>query len=295
MKLIILGDVHYTDKPPENRIDDYVSELKRKLRIALKSSLTSLFVLQPGDFTDSPILSYSAYISLANIVSPYKIYTIYGQHDMKYRNKGNTPLDALGNNISNFTILKNKEKLDSDVWLYPCSYDEEVPEIETPDCFNILLIHKMLVHSYELEWMKEYYTGLSFLKKHKYDLIISGDNHKFFTAKFGINKMRYLINCGSLMRSNIDQINHAPSYFIFDTDTRSYKRYLVPINDWSQVFDIEKKIKTEELNEEMKSFVEGLSAHKDMGLNFTENIVSYMKENNVDESVKDIINQSLSM
>jgi predicted phosphodiesterase len=300
MKFLILGDVHFTDKTPASRVDNYQEEMKRKLQSVLVESegivsTLQLPILQPGDFTDTPFLSYSAYITLSSWVNEYRIFTIYGQHDMRYRNKGNTPLDALSESIPTFKILK-KKFLKADVCIYPCSYDEDVPEIETPDMFNILLIHKMLIgKSEKMEgWKEQYETGYNFLKRSKFDLIVSGDNHRSFIEKIEDPKPRYLINCGSLMRSKIDQINHRPFYVIFDTINREYRKRNIAIRDWSEVFDIEKKIKEEQHNEEMESFVKGLSTHKEMGLNFKDNVTTYMKENNIDQAIINEVNESMN-
>lgn len=283
MKFIATGDWHCTDKTPESRIDNYPAELLKKINRICYESMGCLSILQPGDLTDSPFLSYFYFRGLVEFLKPYMIYTIYGQHDLKYRNKGNTPLDALETALDNFHIVEKPICLnrthDPDVHLYAASFEEDIPKITTKG-FNILLIHRMIVGSYEQQWEEDkgYDLASQFLQKHKFDLIISGDNHKSF---IGTKDDRTIINCGSLMRSKIDQIEHEPFYCIFDTDTRTYEKHFIPIRSWEEVFDIEKKLKTEKRNEKLEAFVEGLSLHKEMGLNFADNLINYEKANNI--------------
>ena len=103
MKFLITGDWHYTDKTPSCRIDDYPTVLKNKIKsilnIAYKENVAA--ILQPGDLTDTPFLSYSAYRELYNMFEDIPIYTIYGQHDLRYRNKVCDLSDLLWN-ASNF-------------------------------------------------------------------------------------------------------------------------------------------------------------------------------------------------
>jgi DNA repair exonuclease SbcCD nuclease subunit len=289
MKFLITGDWHYTDKTPSCRIDDYPEVLKNKIQsiinIAKKEKVAA--ILQPGDLTDTPFLSYSAYRELYNLLFDIPIFTVYGQHDLRYRNKGNTPLDALQDSLEWFNVSK---KIDiGATTVQGVSYGETIPE-PTPDVFNILLIHKMIVAVQEAEWQEDYDLGIDFLTNSKYDLIISGDNHKSFMVG---TKKRFLFNCGSLMRSTIDQIDHKPCFYIFETNDRTYKQYFIPVTTWQKTFDLKKKVKEEERNEHMESFVSGLSEHKDMGLNFTDNLFMYLKKNKIEPIIKDIIKRNM--
>jgi hypothetical protein len=97
------------------------------------------------------------------------------------------------------------------------------------------------------------------------------------------------------MRSRMDQIEHKPFFCIFDTDTRKYEKHFIPIDDWSEVFDLEKKVKSEERNEKLEAFVSGLSKHKEMGLSFEENIRMYIQRNRVPEDVWKIIEDGMQI
>jgi DNA repair exonuclease SbcCD nuclease subunit len=250
MLFLLTSDWHCTDKTPGSRIDDYTKAQEEKINFiqetAKKYKVHS--ILEAGDLTDTSLLSYFAYRKiLKRIIFP--IYTIYGQHDLYYRTKGNTPLDALQDAIDDFQILPNGcLDIGNNIHLYGCSYEEKIPVIVNSDAFNILLIHKMLLAKREENWQDDYELGNKFLANHAFDLIVSGDNHQTFVFKehkIG-KKKKYLFNCGSLMRSKIDQIDHKPCIFIFDMDNRSFEQIFIPIQPWQKCFDLERKIKEEE-------------------------------------------------
>ena len=290
MKLIATGDWHYTDKVPSGRIDQYQFSMEQKIKEITYCALENdAPILQAGDMTDSPFLSYATFLRLMNLVDqPSEILTTYGQHDLRYRNKGNTPLDALHRSVANFEILENGHYgLGGNVYVYGCAYGEEIPVITTPTSYNILIIHRMIVSKYEQAWERDanYDLGAEFLKNNKFDLIVSGDNHKSFVVACDPKKPRFLINCGSLMRSKIDQVEHEPFFCVVDTEKRTYEKHMIHIEDWSKVFDIEKKLNEEKRNEKLDAFVDGLSVHKEMGLNFTDNIDAYEADNNIPEEL----------
>jgi DNA repair exonuclease SbcCD nuclease subunit len=296
MRVLITGDWHFPKKKPTCRIDDYLVTWKRKVEYMMGfiQEYEVDVLLQPGDLTNTPFLDYSEFLDLydflLNHISP--IYTIYGQHDLRYRNKGNTPLDALeamgliniGTNkgVAGFVNMEN-------VFLYSCSYEEKIPVIET-EGFNILLIHKMIIPKVQADWQKDYSIGTDFLSKNGFDLIISGDNHQSFMEQDG---NRYLFNCGSLMRSRTDQIDHEPCFYIFDTEDCSYEKFLIPVDPWQQCFDLSAKVEKMENNEEMKAYVAGLAKHKNMGMNCKDAFSNFFKKNKTDQSIIDIINNSM--
>jgi len=285
MKLLLTGDWHFTDKPPQTRTDDYLSEWYRKFMVLKNHNLP---ILQPGDLTDTPFLSYLTFRRLLSILQGTTIHTIHGQHDLRYRNKGNTPLDALRDAYEFLRIADSiPYELEKNVYLYGASFEEEIPEITTKSSLNILLIHRMISPVKSEDWHEE--EALPFLKKHKFDLVVSGDNHKSFEAK---HNHKRLINCGSLMRSKIDQVDHKPCYYIYDTKTNGLEKHFIPITEGHKVFDMNLKEESTERNEDLEAFVSGLSKQKEMGLNLMDNLTAYMKKNNIEEEIRDIIREN---
>ena len=298
MKLLLCGDFHLTDKTPTCRIDNYEEAMWGKLNFIQETAVEyqTKAIIQPGDLTDNPFLSYSFYKKLYNEIC-FPIYTVMGQHDLRYRTKGNTPLDALNETSNYITILDKIPTIleMSNVHIYGCSYNDPMPQIKDFNMFNILVIHKMILAKKEAEWQEEYELGNNFLTNHDFDMIVSGDNHQSFYFKESNigKKKKYLFNCGSLMRSTIDQIDHKPVIYIFDTDKRSFEQIFIPIKSWQKCIDLEKKVKEEEHNEKMEKFISSLPhVKKDTGLHFMDNVYTYLKKNKIDPAIKEVIERN---
>jgi len=293
MKLIILGDLHIRSSNPESRIDDYKKSMFEKLNYvfdyAYDKVQSDATILLPGDVFDSPIQSNA---TLAKVIELFKFYEhqyqiIWGQHDLKFRNKGNTALDVL---LSGGIVQYSKQTtLSESVFLYSVSWGEDISEITTSG-FNILLIHKMIVEEKLWEEQVEFEWANTILRRTKFDLIVSGDNHKSFFVNY---KDRTLINCGSLMRINRDQINHKPCFVIYNTNTRTYKIHYIPIQPAEEVFDMQKIGVEKERDEKLAAFVDGLVEGAELGLDFAENLRQVLKKNNVEQEVRDIINEAM--
>lgn len=302
-RLLLTGDWHYTSTMPSCRIDNYQEALHSKIRQIFRATMdrTGVIVggiLQAGDLTDTPFLNYATYITLSQLLNEnlVHLYTIYGQHDLRYRNKGNTPLDALSN--QELIEIAGRDPLHSikfpDIHIYGCSFGEQHPQIQDPNSFNILILHQLIVSSQERDWEKDQVLHSALLQNSKWDLIVSGDNHLPFIISTGGKKQKHLINCGSLMRSTIDQVDHEPFFVIFDTDTRTYEKHFLKIKPWQEVFDLERKVKQEERNENLEIYAESLKEQKDMGLDYTANLIAYMQGNKVEKPVKEIVTECIT-
>ncbi|MFA5394396.1 MAG: metallophosphoesterase [Methanogenium sp.] len=294
MNLFLAGDLHGTDKAPENRTDNYEEAWMNKFTWMLDTSISEkcdLF-LQPADFFDGPNTSYSFFERVVRTInkSGVKILTTYGQHDLRYRTKSNCSLTALSASCPNLFLgsYPNIYKT-PDIFFHFSGWEEPLPK-PSLKIFNVLITHRMIVHTKLWEDQEDFEYADNFLEKHRFDLVVSGDNHQSFIVK---NGNRYLINCGSMMRSNIKQVDHKPMVYIFDTKERRLKTIPVPIFPPEKVFKMEEVAKTKEHNEKLESFIEGLSQHKDMGLSFTDNLFSYMKKNNIEEPIQDLFRRLL--
>jgi hypothetical protein len=150
----------------------------------------------------------------------------------------------------------------------------------------------MIVDEKLWEDQEDFENAHDFLKEHKFDLIVSGDNHRFLTDNIS---NRWIINCGSMLRSTIDQIKHTPTIMLFDTQTAILSEIKIPIKSAEEVFKMEQVIKAKERNDKMEAFVEKLSNDfvKDMGLSFGDNLDIYMKANRIDDSIKTIIRENM--
>jgi hypothetical protein len=144
----------------------------------------------------------------------------------------------------------------------------------------------MIVDTKIWEGQEDHTYGKILLKKYNYDLIVSGDNHNHFIMHSGIGSSigkKLLINCGSLLRTRIDQEDHKPCVYIYNTDPKEGEPiieqvYLI-VDDFENVIRIEeaKKIKAE--SERLKDFVDALTVDTQLtGINYKRNIKNVLTE-----------------
>lgn len=302
MKILCLPDLHLTNNRPENRIDDYEETLKKKFSFILQTAEKENceLILQPGDFFDSPSVSYDFLCWIINEIkssSDIPIITTVGQHDLRYRNYENTALRALSyacyekltvskSNDEGFQFVRKKIKV------YASPFNSKIPEITDSNFFNILITHRMIIQEKIWEGQTDAEPSNLFLRNNKFNLIISGDNHQSFYQSY---KGRYLFNCGSLMRSTIAQINHKPFIVLFDTDKpENFKTIYIPIAAPKRVFNIQKVSDKKELNASLDSFCKGLSTTKEMGLVIDDNLKMYYEENKIEPEIIQTIEENMN-
>jgi len=300
MRFAIVGDIHLTDKQPKNRKDLYSSSQRAKI-VYIIDTATQLgcdFILQPGDLFDhhtAPDKLKTAWIEYLKS-TPIKVITVVGQHDLRYHTSPieNTPIGVLNASevikvLEDFPMICPGE----DVYVYPAGWNQDVPEIQDPDATNILLTHRMIINDKLWESQEEFTRANFLLRTTKFDLIVSGDNHQSFHYQADD---RWLINCGSLMRKNIDQGDHKPCFWIYDTETRKAEQHFIPVAPFEEVYDIvtakEEKDKNETLEALVKKLGESGNKEKVKGLNFKKNLVDKVNINKetIHEQTQGIIN-----
>jgi hypothetical protein len=181
-------------------------------------------------------------------------------------------------------------RLERNVSIYGASFGDPIPEIQHKKDFNILVIHEMIIDEKLWDGQEDYQLASRILREHPYNLIISGDNHSFFSQE---HKGRILINCGSIMRSTIAQIDHRPKYFVYDIDSGDHDALDIPIEPIKDVMNIEGAKEEKEKDEKIEAFVEGLDHNVEISLNFQKDMNTYLKKNKVDEEITKIIQDCL--
>jgi len=120
---------------------------------------------------------------------------------------------------------------------------------------------------------------------------VCGDNHNHFVEE---GKGRYVVNCGSLMRSNIDQVDHKSVVYVYDTETKTLSDPIfLKIQSVKEVFDLKSVNEEKERNKKLDLFVENLSQHHSAGINFLDNLKSVIPTLDVDvaEIIKEAMNE----
>jgi len=303
MKLLITGDWHIRQTTPQRRIDNYWKTVQRKINFILDLAVKEKcnLILQPGDFFDShkanDFLKRHMIKRLKRV--GIKIITVFGQHDLRYHSSEirNTPLAVL--NAAKVVYIASpqpRHTLFNDIHIYGASWYEDIPKVVLDtNIFNILIIHKMVIENAKL-WTKQedYKLGNVLLKTLPYNLIVSADNHLSFVIS---NKFKRLVNCGSLLRSTIDQIDHHPVVYVFDTITAVLERHWVPCEPFDQVFDMAKVSAEKERDEKMEAFVDKLTGETKLeGLNFIKNMHDFVESNKeeIDDATQEIIGEVMS-
>lgn len=110
------------------------------------------------------------------------------------------------------------------------------------------------------------------------DLILTGDNHKTFTARRG---NQILVNPGSLTRHKADQVNHKPSVFLWDARRNAIKRHYLKIETGVIARDHIDIIKQKE--ERGEAFISTLNNDWVADLSFEENVERAIRKNKLNK------------
>jgi len=295
MKILICGDLHLRDTAPSSRVDDFSLAQALKVKFILETSKKyAALVVFPGDVFDSFRISHRLLANYSCLFSScsYLKFSVYGQHDMRYHSLdfSNTPLNVMAKSNMVIVLGKSPFRTSNGVDFYGASWGEEIPKIRDEKKFNVLVIHKMIVSEKIWEGQENFEYAGKFLRSLKYDLIISGDNHKTIIQEE--RGGRFLFNMGSVMRMGIDQIDFEPSIAIFDTESRTYEKINLPISPGIDVFDMG-VVDERKKNKELESFVSGLKNPDKIDFDFVANLKRKMEEDDIPLSVKLIIGESL--
>ena len=298
----LVGDIHARGSSPVERVDDYVVVQYQKLRQAFdhfKRKRVSA-VIAPGDlFNNYGRDTYDVLYSVIDLLKEYgfPVYTVFGQHDIRFHNLGvtDTPMQILIKSHLVWPLRKNGTMVDNGVCLFGANFGE--PLFKVPNTHkkltNIMVMHKMIINGKKL-WpgQTDYSQARVLERKYGYDLYVCGDNHQAF-----VNGK--VLNCGSLMRMNIDQAKHKPMYALYDPHKNKLKTFeydIAPANLVLKSYDsvlgnikgLSKKQK--------KEFAESLNTDYEGGTDYKNNIHGIIKKKRrVRKRAREIIEKSLEV
>lgn len=293
-KLCLVGDLHLRAQRPRGRIDDYVAAQETKFGQVLEMALgLDAPVLQSGDFFDSIDVPWNIVERYIRLIKEYhvKVYCVRGQHDLRYHSRDivNTPLAVMEASGAVQVVGSEGIALNDEVTLFGCDWGEkEIPEPRGGN--DILLIHRMIIKDRKL-WpgQGDYMVARSFLSKHRFALVVSGDNHESFIEEFDGRK---LVNCGSLMRSSVDQVRHRPTIYLYDLAKGGLSVPIyIRIDPSEEVFNLDGLQQIKEQNEDLENFVKELGEKKDLGLSFLDNLRIALET--VEKDVRSIVEEAL--
>ena len=232
MKIIILGDLHFSGTNPKCRLDDLTQTQFLKLdEVVDYANKYKMSIYQTGDVFDSPNIGYSIFTRVHSILRRLEyntFYFIYGNHDLYFHNpktKESTPLHSLQS-----TNRRAEHIYNSGVYFDYQNWGEKITNIEA----EFLFCHKAIVSSgyYKKEKTIQHWNptdiSCSSLDEElkKYKVIFCGHWHKRYIEK---TKNQLIINPGSLTRreASQDSLETFPSFIVFDTQTYDYD--IVPL------------------------------------------------------------------
>lgn len=274
---ILCGDIHLRETVPICRKDDFLAAQWKKLAFIKElQEINDCPVLCSGDLFDywkpSPEL-----LSITMGFLPHSFYTVYGNHDLpqhnfELRSKSGihtlytaNKLNVLGTchygqkpNVTSSLNIKDRRIL---VW-HTMTYKIDPPY---PGCTDPRA--RSILHNYS-----------------DYDLVLTGDNHEPFTQEY---KGRLLVNPGSMMRQDADQIDYKPAVWLWYADTNTVKPVYFPIDENAVSRDHLDKVKEKE--NRISAFIEMLDTSGLDFVNFEKNLNVFLKKNKIEEDVKEII------
>ncbi len=279
---ILTADWHALElgSNPPCRQDDYMTAFTKKVKeISRLQEQHRCPILNAGDIFDhwkpSPEL-----INHCCQIFPLNNWTVAGNHDLPQHN-----IDLFDK--SGYGSLNYAGAIEH--------MDEQISWNEDPDKWGnypILYNGKKVAVIHILTWKDELpYPGCKspgvdsiFDMFPEADLIVTGDNHKTFTARKGD---QLLINPGSLMRRRGDQINHRPCVFLWFAETNTYKIHYLEIDKNAvtrKYLDDEK-----ELNENKELFLGKLNADWSTDFSFTDNVKRALESNQLSGSIRKLV------
>lgn len=273
------GDIHFKDKTPRYRKDEFsiTQFLKFKQLLKYTAQKTKYAVLLlAGDIFDSKGVSYATVVKAMELIRAYpiEILLVPGQHDLRYHRQGlaGTPLGVLLQ-LDNVHLLQPDKvnKIVTNFKFMGAGWEEE--PIGTQG--DVLVTHRMVTKTSGL-WPghTDFTTGKKLLQKYpQFKYIISGDNHKPHIIE---HNGRININTGSMMRTNKDQYSYRPAFW--HITKKGVQKIAFKIKNSVDVFDTVKISQDEKVKKNNEKF-------KDL----TDQVGDYTQKPNFERILKSVI------
>ena len=216
------------------------------------------------------------------------IYTIVGNHDLKYDSMDTLPVTPLGILVKSDAIQILDSLTVDDVYIKGCHFPESPQPNTQSDLYSILLLHRFYESGFnETPITKEDAIDLG------YDTYILGHDHRpYHTVEIETDTQSIkVLRPGSLARNSSEQYNRLrkPRILILDTDTKLFHYEEVPSESGMDIF-FEKQ--AEEQLVSMKELVDYLKSSYHTA---DSSIRDFVKNTDIPEDVKSLINTYLDL
>lgn len=300
MKFLFGGDWHFRHSAPICRTDVYSDTIVDKLQwLKTQQEKYNVPIVSGGDLMDAAL-----YKSPTDVVLTLKLLEknicdmvgIVGNHDLVSKNISYLDKSTISVLIASgkYKHIKGFYDLNKNTRLF--GFDFGMGGIGHPnkkdiiDGCNIAILHEYVSKKKNDLFGK--YVAKNLLKEFpEFDIILTADNHTTFTET---HEGRLLINPGSFLRCDADQIKHKPCIFLVDTDNNSYEEIFVPIKN--DVISKEHLQIQKDRDKRIESFVLYMDEDYEISDLYEENLKAYILANRVDEKTKEeLINMNVEM
>lgn len=295
---VLTSDLHIRRSTPKCRTDNFLLTQEKKIRFIcdLATSYNCPWLVA-GDIFDKPRPGEFIKQWLISILSEYsiEIICIPGQHDLPNHQLQLLPDSALSvlaaSGILNLITIPNKPIHICNTVIYGCPFgtspkDIIIEETEETEETKILMWHHMVINN--PLWLGQEADKATKIQKlyPEYDLILTGDNH----TSFAINANgKWIVNPGSMLRMESDEIDREPCVFLYDNG--KVEKINIPIE--KDVFNETVIVENKRKSGRFDSLVEKLQIGFTSGRSFDEKMIYYLENNDIKQSVKDLILEAL--
>lgn len=259
MKFILISDIHGTSKSPKARNGNIISDFYKKIRFVFDyAQKEKAHIISAGDVFDSPrdITILYKFLFVRMKYPEVLFFTIFGQHDLYFRNKSLVTNLGILKRSKLANILNSKPYKINNINLYGCSWGEKVPEIKRKDKLNILSIHAPITYE-PLFYGHEIEKNTSWVNKHDFDLTICGDIHRSFIL-YNKQRTKAICNTGPTMRLDTSSytMQHEPKFYLYNTETKNIETVIIPHEKSNLIFDTTIKEAKQEINLQGFDFID---------------------------------------
>lgn len=278
---IITADIEIRNHAPICRTDDYWETFKRKMKwLKELQEKHNCPILDGGDLFDKKYKQHPSHelVRWAGYNLPHPFLTVPGNHDLpgkSYKNYTGSAMAVLemANKVYHYSggylMYSNDFKTGVFIagfeWDCPIQQRDDYSNIDAP---KIALVHTMVYKKNEPFPGCEGYKAKKLMQLlPNFDLIVCGHHHQTFTHQIG---NRILVNPGSLLRNDADQIDHKPCIFLWYAKTNTVKKVYVPIEEGVITRDHIDQKKQKDIR--LDAFVEKLGEQTVKGIDFESNL-----------------------
>ncbi len=289
---ILTADIEIRAFQPVCRTDDHWAAQARKMKWLreLQAKHDGCPILDGGDLFDKRYKTNPSHELLGwameNLPQPF--YTIPGNHDLpgksieNYSNSAMAVLERAGVVKVAYPWRTNIDA-HRHIFGYPWGLELKQPLIRPViEERYIALIHAMIYEEFEpFPGCGGYSAKEVMALLPDFDLIVTGDNHQTFVRE---EKGRLLVNPGSFMRNDADQIDHKPCVFLWFVESNTVEQVFIPIEQGvinRDYIDVKK-----EKENRLDAFVEKLGEQVVSGINFPGNLEKMVNDESVSQGVR---------